>query len=88
MSNYDPEAQRTEAELLRHERESSRHSAELERAAAELSRTAAEQTRVDAETIRRGAVSELQSTAAALTVLIERMEKVEAMRRASGPVGR
>ena len=86
MSNHDPEARRTEAERLRHERESSRQSAELARAAAELARTAAEQTRVDAETIRRGAVSELQETAAALTTLMERMEKVEAMRR-GGPVG-
>ena len=82
MNIDDPEVRRVEAERLRHERESSRQSAELARAAAERARTAAEQARVDGEAVRRGAVSELQSTATALTTLIERMEKVEAMRRA------
>jgi hypothetical protein len=56
------------------------------RKAAELARTAAEQIRVDAEAVRRGAVNELQATAEALTELIDRMEKVEAMRR-GGPAG-
>ena len=84
MNTDDTEVRRVEAERLRHERESSRQAAELARAAAERARTAAEQTRVDGEVVRRGAVSELQATVAGLTVLIERMEQVEAMRRASG----
>ena len=84
MTIDDPEVRRSAAELLRHERESSRQSAELARAPAARARTAAEQTRVDAEAVRRGAVSELQATAAALTELIERMEQVETMRRAGG----
>ena len=84
MSINHTEALRAEAELLRHERESARQSAELARGAAERARTAAEQTRIDAEAVRRAAVNELQATAAALTVLIERMEQLEAMRRAAG----
>ena len=87
MSIDHTEAQRAEAELLRHERESARQSAELARAAAERARAAAEKVRIDAEAVRRGAVNELQATATALTVLIERMEKLEAMRR-GGPAGR
>ena len=83
MTIDDPEVRRAKAEVLRHERESARQSAELARAAAELARTAAEQTRVDAEAVRRGAVNELQTAAVALTVLIERMEQVESMRRAA-----
>ena len=66
------------------ESENPRQSAELARAAAELARAAAEQSRIDAEAVRRGAVNELQATATALTVLIERMETLEAMRRAAG----
>ena len=75
MSNERHGGARAEAELLRHEREASRQSAELARVAAERARTAAEQTRIDAETVRRGAVGELQAHAAALTALIERMER-------------
>ena len=84
MNINDQEARRAEAELFRHERESSRQSAELARAAAEHARNGAEQARSEAEVVRRGAVSELQATVAALTTLIERMEQVEAMRRAAG----
>jgi methionine synthase I (cobalamin-dependent) len=84
MSIDDLETERSEAELLRQQRESTRQSAELVRAAAELARTAAEQARVDSEAVRRGAVSELGATVAALTTLLERMERVEAMRRSAG----
>ena len=84
MSIHDLETQRTEAELLRQQLEASRQSAELVRTAAEHERNAAEQVRVNAEEVRRGAVVEIGATVAALTTLIERMEKVEAMRRSAG----
>ena len=84
MSIDNPETRRTVAELLRQQRETSRQSAEVVRTAAEHARNAAEQARVGAEAVRRDAVSELGATVAALTTLIERMEQVEAMRRAAG----
>ena len=84
MNSHDLEANRVEAEQFRQQGESARQSAELERTAAELARHAAEQARVEAEAVRRGAVSELGDTVAALTSLIDRMEHVEAMRRAAG----
>jgi hypothetical protein len=40
--------------------------------------------RAEAEAVRHGAVSELGATVAALTGLIDRMERVEALRRAAG----
>ena len=81
--DLDLETKRVEAELLRQQRESSRQSAELVRTAAEVARHAAEQARVEAEVLRRGTVTELGATVATMTTLIERMEQVEAMRRAA-----
>jgi hypothetical protein len=70
------ERQRTEAERLRQTQESARQ-------AQEASRAHAEADRVLAETARLTASTEVNATIATLRTLLERMEAVEAMRRAA-----
>ena len=71
------------AERGRTDAEQARQQQELSRQSSELIRVAAEQARIEAEEFRRAAAEELGGTVATLRTLVERMEVVEAMRRAA-----
>jgi len=72
-----------EAEHIRAEAEGVRLRQELARQAAERARVAAEEARAMAEQGRCTAANEVTKTVATLTTLLDRMEAVEEMRRAS-----
>ena len=68
-----------ERRLADAEAERQRH--ELARQAAERARAAAEESRASAEEGRRAIAAEVRETIATLTMLLSRMEGVEALRR-------
>jgi hypothetical protein len=76
MNTDQVERLRTDAELMREQQE-------VRRQASERARVAAEEARAVAEERRRAAADEVAGTVATLTALLERMEVVEEMRRAS-----
>jgi hypothetical protein len=65
----------------RHAAEAVRQQHELERQAAERGRSTAEESRVSAENGRRAIVEEVSEAIETLTMLLHRMEAVEALRR-------
>ena len=69
-------------ERLRAEAEDIRQQQELAREATERARVIAEDARVVAEDERLAAAIEVKETVAMLTTLLQRMEAVEALRRA------
>ena len=71
------------AERQRIEAERVRQTQETVRQAQEATRAQAEADRVSAEAARLTAATEVDATIAAFRTLLERMEAVEAMRRAS-----
>lgn len=70
----DSERRRASAEAVRQQQE-------LERQAAESARHAAERARETAEAGRQEVASEVHGTIETLTILVGRMESVEALRR-------
>jgi hypothetical protein len=68
------ERRRADAEAVRHQRE-------LERQPAERARDAAEASRVAAENGRRALADNVNDTVETLTIILKRMEAVEALRR-------
>ena len=68
-------------ERWRADAEAGRQSQEQLREAQEASRVVAETARVTAEAGRATAVDEVNATVAALTLLLQRMEAVETLRR-------
>ena len=70
----ETERRRAEAEAVRQQRE-------LERQTAEHARDAAEASRVAAENGRRALADDVSDTVETLTIILKRMEAVEALRR-------
>lgn len=71
----------SETERRRAEAEVGRQQHELERQTAERARDAAETSRVAAENGRRVLADEVSETVETLTIILKRMEAVEALRR-------
>ena len=71
----------SEIERHRAEAEAARQQRELERQTAERARDAAEASRVAAENGRRALADEVSGTVETLSIILKRMEAVEALRR-------